>query len=111
MNTSLRVKLRERSGGGPGFVSATIRVEREESLTPENGAFPGIRVLIPRFLPKECGGSYSEHQSDPHTALTHLSVSRYVPLRNRINFSPKERALPFLIWPEFEIGRKGAHLL
>ena len=83
----------------------------QEILTSENGRLYGVRVMIPRFLPIECVGNNSEHPSDPHTALTHLSVSRYVPLRNRINFSPKERALPFLIWPELQIGRKGANLL
>jgi hypothetical protein len=66
--------------------------------------------MIPRFLPIVCVGNLSEHPSDPHIAVTHLRVCRYVLLRNRINFSLKERALPFLIWSEFEIGRKLANL-
>src|ERR1039458_451617 len=91
--------------------SSVICERNSHSLTTENGSFPGAREMIPRFLPIECSSNHSEHPSGLHTVLTHLSVFRYVPLRTRINFSPKERALPFLISSELQIGRKGANLL
>jgi len=54
-----------------------------------------------------CVGKHSEHPSDPHTALTRLSICRYVLLRNRINFSPKEREPSFLIWSELRSDGRG----
>lgn len=57
----LKIQLRTRVGA--------------EFLARENGLFPGIREVIPRFLPVECGGNHSEHPSGSHTALTHLSIS------------------------------------